>query len=60
MQKDKIEKGYVTKDIFNSELEKLRKQHADSIVEMPKFIEKNTDDFPNESLLRIDQIEDKI
>ena len=49
LQKDKIEKGYVTKESFIGELEKIKKQHADSIVEMPRFIEKNTDDFPSES-----------
>ena len=58
LTKDKLEKGYVTKDIFKVELERLKKQLADSTIEMPKFIDKNTDEFPSESELRFVQIED--
>ena len=57
LTKDKLEKGYVTKNVFKIEIERLQKQHTDSI-EMPRFAEKNTDDFPSESQLRFVQIED--
>ena len=51
-----MEKGYVTKDVLTKEIEKIKK-HADSIIEMPKFTEKNTG-FPSEAELRFAQVED--
>ena len=31
---------------FRDELDKLRKDVEEKVVEMPKFMDKNTDDFP--------------
>ena len=58
--KDRIEMGYVTRDTFTLELEKLKKNHEDSIIAMPKFIEKNTVSLTAESEQRFAQMELKI